>query len=124
QRDQRPADPSADRLPADRLPADRLPTAPVCERPPRLAPRAWVSYLVSVLTGSPRIEASSTCAVCATGIDTPCAARGVAICSEHPGLAVMSNRAPVARTVAALRRPSSPAASGWSRLETPAHPPP
>ncbi len=52
----------------------------------------------------------------------PAAAIAALICRLQPGLAEMTSGAPVASTEAALRAPSSPAASGWSRLYTPAEP--
>ena len=79
---------------------------------------------VSSDTGAPRSDASSTSAMCAMagGLCDPAAAIAALICRLQPGLAEMTSGAPVASTEAALRAPSSPAASGCSRLYTPAEP--
>ncbi len=68
------------------------------------------------------MEASRISAVCATAMCSPRSASADAICSEQPGLAEMSSGAPAASTASALRPPSSLAASGCSRLYTPAEP--
>ena len=72
---------------------------------------------VSAVTGSARMDASSTCAVCRTGTGSPpSAAKAAPIWRLHPGLAETTSRAPVARNAAAFRLPSSSAACGCSRL--------
>ena len=53
---------------------------------------------------------------------TPLAASSDEICSVHPGFAEISSDAPEAVTASAFRDPSSRAASGCSRLYTPAEP--
>ena len=58
----------------------------------------------------------------ATATCSPRSASAAAICSVQPGLAEMSSGAPASSTAWALRAPSSPAASGCSRLYTPADP--
>src|SRR5713226_6383440 len=79
---------------------------------------------VSSSTVRPRNEASSTSAICATaGTAAPAGSPSAeAICRLQPGLAEMTRDAPVSRMAAAFRSPSSPAASGCSRLYTPAEP--
>jgi hypothetical protein len=94
--------------------------APAATKPPGAEERGQAQTLrgaSSDAAGRPRIDVSSTSATCAIGITAaPSLASARVICSAQPGLAETSSSAPAARTLPALRAPSSAAASGWTRL--------
>lgn len=82
----------------------------------RARPRRLGGQAISAEGPALRMEASSTSAMCAIGIAAPRAASAEAICIAQPGLPATRRSAPVAATLSALRRPSSRAASGCTRL--------
>src|SRR5690606_11952525 len=75
-----------------------------------------IALTASTAAPRPRIEASRTTAVCASGMGVPDRSSASAICMMQPGLAVTTSSAPVAEMLAAFRSPRSRAGSGLRML--------